>query len=119
MRHRTGLDQGQCSWWLYNDDVLTEIKDLGELCSSSAYLLFYLRKDIEEVSIVELLKPFRASATSKPLQPLISSIHLDIPANSTSSERGSGNNGDKYAITKYLYRISTAIMQSISKGGWW
>jgi len=54
VRHRTGLDQGQCSWWLYNDGVLTEIKDLGELCSSSAYLLFYLRNDIEEVRIVEL-----------------------------------------------------------------
>jgi hypothetical protein len=52
----------ETSWWLYNDDVTSEIKELNEICSPSAYLLFYIRKDVQQMNAHDLFAPFRAKA---------------------------------------------------------
>lgn len=54
---RTGTD-----WTLFNDETLSDIKDARELCSPSAYLLFYVRRDVIGRDVEELFEPFRAKA---------------------------------------------------------
>ena len=33
-------------WWCFNDDVVTLVGDPSEVCSASAYVLFYMRRDM-------------------------------------------------------------------------
>ncbi len=52
--------QNLSSWWLYNDNDVTPI-DPVEVTKASAYLLFYVRKDIQNLPYEELFKPFLAN----------------------------------------------------------
>jgi hypothetical protein len=33
-------------WWCYNDDSVTAVADPAEVCAASAYVLFYMRRDV-------------------------------------------------------------------------
>lgn len=49
--------QGKFSWYLFNDNIVNEVTDLNEITSPSAYVLFYVRKDVENShDIKSLLK---------------------------------------------------------------
>lgn len=91
------------SWWLYNDDVTSEIKELRELCGPSAYLLFYIRKDVQNAHLTsqDLFSPFREKAPprSKTLQSAGSS-----PNDSRVISKGKASNKVLYNFSKIIPR---------------
>jgi hypothetical protein len=41
-------------WWLFNDDVVTTLERPTDVISPSAYLLFYMRRDVQNCSVADL-----------------------------------------------------------------
>lgn len=41
------------SWWYYNDSLVSLMNE-NEVCNSSAYVLFYIRSDIKDASVLNL-----------------------------------------------------------------
>ena len=93
-------------WWLYNDEVTSEIKDTSEICSPSAYLLFYIRKDIQSCNnINDLFDPLRAKTTRKATNsPNTSSNGLDGSLNGNVNSNGNLN-GNSNGIKVNKMRI--------------
>ena len=49
-------------WWCYNDDVVTEVKDPREVTSSSAYVLFYMRRDVWGMPVQDIFDECRRTS---------------------------------------------------------
>ena len=49
-------------WWCYNDDVVTEVQDPREVSSASAYVLFYMRRDVWGMSVSEIFDECRRTS---------------------------------------------------------
>jgi hypothetical protein len=49
------LCQDECKWYCYNDNLVTEVTDLADITAPSAYVLFYLRKDMELMDLQHVL----------------------------------------------------------------
>lgn len=50
-------------WWCYNDDVVTEVADPREVTSASAYVLFYMRRDVWGMHVQDIFEESRRSST--------------------------------------------------------
>lgn len=48
--------QADDPWYIYNDNLVTEVTNTSELSAPSAYVLFYMRQDVEYKNINELLQ---------------------------------------------------------------
>ena len=49
-------------WWCYNDDVVTEVSDPREVTSASAYVLFYMRRDVWGMDVKEIFEESRRNS---------------------------------------------------------
>lgn len=54
---------GKEVWHCFNDHVVTVLQDINELKGGSAYLLFYARRDIDQVSLEQILEQVRIPAS--------------------------------------------------------
>ena len=52
-------------WWCYNDDVVTEVADPREVTSASAYVLFYMRRDVWGMHVQDIFEESRRSSTGE------------------------------------------------------
>lgn len=44
------------SWYVYNDHMVSKVTDTREICSPSAYVLFYMRQDMRQGDVLALLR---------------------------------------------------------------
>lgn len=49
-------------WWCYNDDVVTEVMDPREVSSASAYVLFYMRRDVWGMDVKDIFEQSRRNS---------------------------------------------------------
>ena len=49
-----GENHGPDRWWIYNDGLVTALDNDKEVCAASAYILFYMRRDVPNSSLTSL-----------------------------------------------------------------
>jgi hypothetical protein len=50
--------KGESKWYCFNDNVVTEIPDEDDVTAPSAYLLFYIRNDVDKMELSQFLKEY-------------------------------------------------------------
>ncbi|GLD96392.1 hypothetical protein PINS_up005076 [Pythium insidiosum] len=95
------LSQEDSKWKCFNDHQCKDI-DTKEVISSSAYILFYRRRDVKEVAIEDIFPPIRRSSSK------------DSPGNEDVVEVG--NSAEDQAIVEELVEKTKAATNSGSSG---
>ena len=77
-------------WYCYNDNIVNAVNDTKEVCSSSAYVLFYVRKDIKGSPYTYTLPKFKPSSVKYN----IGEERDDVPQLPTDIEDDNTNNAN-------------------------
>lgn len=72
-------NENKDKWYCFNDNIMNEVKDITEITSPSAYVLFYVRKDMKQKSINEVLSHFYLEHLGKESVPTTASSTAPAP----------------------------------------
>lgn len=70
-------DSRDYRWFTFNDNIVSEVTDVSDINSPSAYVLFYIRKDIESSSDIQSLLRSQLMLTDHSPPPSPPSINSD------------------------------------------